>query len=142
MIEPDLLVLDEATASIDSASEACLQRALEVALRGRTALVVAHRLSTVRDAEQILVLDRGRITERGTHDELVALGGSYAAMTRRAAEADRPRLLLGQALGQRACGRLQEGDDGVDLLVLQLLVELVVGHVDHASRSVPIDPSW
>jgi ABC-type multidrug transport system fused ATPase/permease subunit len=83
--EPDLLVLDEATASIDSESEARLQNALDVALRGRTALVVAHRLSTVRNADQILVLDGGRITERGTHDQLVARGGHYARMTRHAA---------------------------------------------------------
>jgi ABC-type multidrug transport system fused ATPase/permease subunit len=78
--EPDVLVLDEATASIDSASEARLQRALEVALRGRTALVVAHRLSTVRHSGRILVLDRGSIVEAGRHDELVARGGAYAAM--------------------------------------------------------------
>jgi ABC-type multidrug transport system fused ATPase/permease subunit len=78
--EPDVLVLDEATASIDSASEARLQRALEVALRGRTALVVAHRLSTVRHSDRILVLDRGSIVEAGRHDELVARGGAYAAM--------------------------------------------------------------
>jgi ABC-type multidrug transport system fused ATPase/permease subunit len=78
-------VLDEATASIDSESEARLQNALDVALRGRTALVVAHRLSTVRNADQILVLDGGRITERGTHDQLVARGGHYARMTRHAA---------------------------------------------------------
>lgn len=83
--EPDLLVLDEATASIDSESEARLQNALDVALRGRTALVVAHRLSTVRNADQILVLDGGRITERGSHDELVALGGHYARMAQHAA---------------------------------------------------------
>ncbi|MCK5942584.1 MAG: ATP-binding cassette domain-containing protein, partial [Planctomycetes bacterium] len=86
VIEPDLLVLDEATASIDSESEARLQRALEVALRGRTALVVAHRLSTVRSADQILLLDGGRVVERGTHEELVALGGRYAAMTRHATQ--------------------------------------------------------
>jgi ABC-type multidrug transport system fused ATPase/permease subunit len=85
VIEPDVLVLDEATASIDSESEARLQRALDRALRGRTALVVAHRLSTVRHADLILVLEHGRIVERGTHDELVRRGGHYAAMTRHAA---------------------------------------------------------
>ncbi|MCU0867910.1 MAG: ABC transporter ATP-binding protein/permease [Planctomycetes bacterium] len=80
VVEPDVLVLDEATASIDSASEARLQQALEVSLRGRTALVVAHRLSTVRNADRILVLDRGRIVEAGSHRELIARGGAYAAM--------------------------------------------------------------
>lgn len=80
VVDPDVLVLDEATASIDSASEARLQQALEVSLRGRTALVVAHRLSTVRAADRILVLERGRIVESGRHDELVARRGHYAAM--------------------------------------------------------------
>ncbi|MFY9343715.1 MAG: ATP-binding cassette domain-containing protein, partial [Planctomycetota bacterium] len=80
VVEPDVLVLDEATASIDSASEARLQQALEVSRRGRTALVVAHRLSTVRNADAILVLERGRIVEAGRHDELVRKGGVYAAM--------------------------------------------------------------
>ena len=85
VVEPDVLVLDEATASIDSGSEARLQRALRSALRGRTALVVAHRLSTVREADQILVLEGGRVVERGTHDELLRLDGRYASMTRHAA---------------------------------------------------------
>ena len=80
VVDPDVLVLDEATASIDSASEARLQQALEVSLRGRTALVVAHRLSTVRAADRILVLERGRIVESGRHDELVQKRGHYAAM--------------------------------------------------------------
>jgi ABC-type multidrug transport system fused ATPase/permease subunit len=78
--DPDVLVLDEATASIDSASEARLQQALAVTLRGRTALVVAHRLSTVRDADRILVLEKGRIVESGTHEQLLERGGAYAAM--------------------------------------------------------------
>lgn len=89
VVEPDVLVLDEATASIDSASEARLQQALAVALRGRTALIVAHRLSTVRSADRILVLDQGRIQEAGDHAELVARDGVYASMLRQLAEVTR-----------------------------------------------------
>ena len=77
---PSIVILDEATAHLDSESEAAVQRALTVALEGRTALVIAHRLSTVRDADQILVLDDGRIVERGRHSELVAAGGLYAEL--------------------------------------------------------------
>jgi len=79
---PSIVILDEATAHLDSESEAAVQRALSVALEGRTALVIAHRLSTVREADQILVIDGGRIVERGTHDELVAVGGLYAELYR------------------------------------------------------------
>jgi ATP-binding cassette subfamily B protein len=75
---PGLLVLDEATAHLDSESEAAVQHALDRALTGRTALVIAHRLSTVRGADQILVVDDGRIIERGTHHELMGRGGLYA----------------------------------------------------------------
>jgi ATP-binding cassette, subfamily B, bacterial len=75
---PRIVVLDEATAHLDSESEVAVQRALDTALEGRTSLVIAHRLSTVRNADQILVVDGGRIVEHGTHDELLALGGAYA----------------------------------------------------------------
>lgn len=78
--DPDLLVLDEATASIDTTTEEHLQRALRKALQGRTALVVAHRLSTVRDADLILVMQKGRIVERGSHADLIGRGGVYARM--------------------------------------------------------------
>jgi ATP-binding cassette subfamily B protein len=80
--QPSIVILDEATAHLDSESEAAVQKALSVALAGRTALVIAHRLSTVREADQILVMDRGRIVERGTHTELVAVGGLYAELYR------------------------------------------------------------
>jgi len=75
---PSIVVLDEATAHLDSESEAAVQRALDAALEGRTSLVIAHRLSTVRNADQILVLDAGRIVEFGTHEELVRRGGLYS----------------------------------------------------------------
>ena len=75
---PDVVVLDEATASLDSESEAAVQAALETALAGRTSVVIAHRLSTVRGADVILVIDEGRIVERGNHAELLARGGLYA----------------------------------------------------------------
>jgi ATP-binding cassette subfamily B protein len=77
---PSVVVLDEATAHLDSESEVAIQRALATALAGRTSLVIAHRLSTVRAADQILVVDGGRIAERGTHDELLAAGGVYAGL--------------------------------------------------------------
>jgi ATP-binding cassette subfamily B protein len=79
---PDVVVLDEATAHLDSESEVAVQRALKTALDGRTSLVIAHRLSTVRDADQILVVEDGRIVERGRHLELLAAGGLYAELYR------------------------------------------------------------
>jgi ATP-binding cassette subfamily B protein len=79
---PEVVVLDEATAHLDSESEAAVQKALAVALHGRTSLVIAHRLSTVREADVILVLDHGRIVERGRHQELLAAHGQYAELYR------------------------------------------------------------
>jgi ATP-binding cassette subfamily B protein len=79
---PSIVVLDEATAHLDSESEAALQRALRTALAGRTSLVIAHRLSTIRDADQILLIDKGRVEERGTHEELLEQDGLYAELYR------------------------------------------------------------
>ena len=79
---PSIVVLDEATAHLDSESEQAVQRALDTALEGRTSLVIAHRLSTVRNADQILVLDAGRIVQSGTHEQLLEQGGLYADLYR------------------------------------------------------------
>jgi ATP-binding cassette subfamily B protein len=79
---PSIVILDEATAHLDSESEAAVQRALSVALTGRTSLVIAHRLSTVRNADKIVVLDRGRVVEQGRHAELVSTGGLYSELYR------------------------------------------------------------
>jgi ABC-type multidrug transport system fused ATPase/permease subunit len=81
---PPILVLDEATASVDNTTERLIQEALSHLLEGRTSFVIAHRLSTVRHADQILVMDRGRIVERGNHESLLASGGLYASLCREA----------------------------------------------------------
>lgn len=86
LADPRILILDEATSSVDTITEARIQRALNLLLEGRTSFVVAHRLSTVRHADQVLVLDSGRIVERGRHAELLALGGTYAKLYRRFVE--------------------------------------------------------
>jgi subfamily B ATP-binding cassette protein MsbA len=80
LANPKILLLDEATSNLDTESEILIQKGLESLLPGRTTFVIAHRLSTVRSCGQILVVDHGRIIERGSHDELLKLGGRYAAM--------------------------------------------------------------
>ena len=80
LADPRILILDEATSSVDAESERRIERAMEVLFSGRTSVIVAHRLSTVRYADEILVIDDGRVVERGSHDELIAAGGRYAGL--------------------------------------------------------------
>jgi ATP-binding cassette subfamily B protein len=80
--DPRILVLDEATSALDNETERAVQAALDDLAVGRTTITIAHRLSTVRDADQIAVLDGGRVVELGTHEELLLRGGRYAALVR------------------------------------------------------------
>ncbi len=78
--DPRILIMDEATASIDTLTEVLVQQGVRKLLKGRTALIIAHRLSTIKGADQIVVVQQGRIAERGTHDALLAAGGEYARL--------------------------------------------------------------
>lgn len=106
---PPILVLDEATSALDTHTEREIQAALRSISKDRTTLIIAHRLSTVVDADEILVLDRGRVVERGTHAELLALGGVYASMWNRQRESDEARERAGSSSSVNETGRRDEG---------------------------------
>ena len=78
LVDPEVLILDEATSSVDTRTEVLIQKAMRKLLQGRTSFVVAHRLSTIRDADNIIVMDKGSVVETGTHDELMEKAGFYA----------------------------------------------------------------
>ena len=80
LAEPAILILDEATSSVDTRTEVLIQRAMNSLRQGRTSFVIAHRLSTIRDADLILVMENGQIVEQGTHDQLLDVGGAYARL--------------------------------------------------------------
>lgn len=95
LCDPKLLVLDEATASVDTLTEARIQAAIDTVIKGRTSIVIAHRLSTVKNADCILVVKNGKIVERGTHPELLALGGYYRTLYQRQYEDEKTKAILG-----------------------------------------------
>jgi ATP-binding cassette subfamily B protein len=93
--DPRILILDEATSSLDSRSEALIQAALRPLFQGRTSLVIAHRLSTILASDVILVMDAGRLVEKGTHNELLALNGLYADLYKTQFESQTPPVVTG-----------------------------------------------
>jgi ATP-binding cassette subfamily B protein len=111
---PPILLLDEATSSLDTYTEQDIQAALGQIARGRTTLVIAHRLSTVVDADEIIVLDGGRIVERGRHAELLKLGGLYAGLWNRQREAEAARERLARALEEQGYA-LEDGARDPDM---------------------------
>ena len=114
---PEVVVLDEATAHLDSESEAAVQKALATALMGRTSLVIAHRLSTVREADMILVLDHGRIVQRGRHDELIGAGGLYAELYRIQFKRQEPAARLSRRPRPTGSGGLADTERTLALVV-------------------------
>jgi ATP-binding cassette subfamily B protein len=123
---PPILVLDEATSALDSFTEREIQAALERVSKGRTTLVIAHRLSTVVHADEILVLDKGVLVERGRHEELLAKGGLYAALWNRQREVDAAEETL------RRAGKIG-GDDKEDVVSAPPTIEDLTGHEERAS---------
>jgi ATP-binding cassette subfamily B protein len=111
---PPILILDEATSALDSHTEREIQDALDEVARNRTTLVIAHRLSTIVAADNILVLDAGRLVEQGTHAELLAKGGLYAGLWNRQRQAEKAREELANALAQEG-ERIQGGRLTADL---------------------------
>ena len=133
---PPILILDEATSALDSESERLIQRALKTLLQGRTAFVIAHRLSTVRDADRIVVIKDGEIAEVGNHAELLAQGGYYASLVARQTEGiPEESEQGGLVLFQRREGRhVGQPEPGQPALLIHLDVE-VVGRADHLDRA-------
>ncbi len=109
LADPRILILDEATSSLDSESEALIQEGLRYLMRGRTTFVIAHRLSTVRRADQILVIEAGRIVERGTHESLYAAGGRYYDLYTKQHGVE-TNLFLAPGEGSSAPGELEASD--------------------------------
>jgi ATP-binding cassette subfamily B protein len=123
---PPILILDEATSALDSHTEKEIQDALDLVAKSRTTLVIAHRLSTIVGADNILVLDAGRLVEQGTHGDLLARGGLYASLWNRQRQAEKAREQLAEALAQEGRrikgGRIEPAETslpGADSGVLQ-----------------------